>query len=478
VTGGLLAVHGHAYQPDRRDPWTELVPREPGAGQHGNWTSRITAECYAPNAERGNFTRIGWDLGPALATWLRRERREIHDAIAAQAGANAMACGYHHSILPLASARDRRTEIRWALRDAELRFGRRPAGIWLPETAVDRLTLQICAEEGVRYTLLAPWQAGTDGIDTRRLYRVSLGGNRSIAICFYDGLLSAAVSFEPAATEDAERFVAERARPRLSEPLPDGSAPLAVVATDLELYGHHQKFRDLFLERLTKREGAERAAGAPTLTSVGDLLASERRPTLPEMTVRERTSWSCHHGVARWSAECPDAADGRWKNPLRAAFDRLAAAIDAVSEAEVAGTGLDLWAARDRYVDVASEYAEEGEWLSRELGSSARGEAAGRRAAARRMEGRLATLLRAQRSRLRMFASDGWFWDDPTRIETAQVLRFAAHAARLVDGLAGTALERRLVEDLGALRSPATGASGAQIYAAALKAVDQPAPRP
>ena len=143
---GRLAVHAHFYQPDRRDPFSGLIPEDPSAGPERDWTTRIAAECYAPNAQRRNFARIGWDLGPALATWLRRERPEIHAAIQAQEnGRNGLAMGYHHSILPLASPRDRRTEIRWGLRDFELRFGHRPAGFWLPVTAVDLLTLRIAA---------------------------------------------------------------------------------------------------------------------------------------------------------------------------------------------------------------------------------------------------------------------------------------------------------------------------------------------
>ena len=113
-----------------------------------------------------------------------------------------MAQAFHHAILPLAGARDRRTEIHWGLRDAELRFGHRPSGLWLPETAVDLLTLRIAAEAGVRYTILAPWQAATGGLDARRLYRVALGADRHMIVAFYDGALSAAVSFEPSATAD------------------------------------------------------------------------------------------------------------------------------------------------------------------------------------------------------------------------------------------------------------------------------------
>jgi hypothetical protein len=85
--------------------------------------------------------------------------------------------------------------------------------------------------------------------------------------------------------------------------------------------------------------------------------------------------------------------------------------------------------------------------------------------------------MEAQRWRLAMFASDGWFWDDPVRTETRQVLRAAARAAGLVDGLAGTGLERRLVADLALFTSPSSGLDGAAIYRTALADVGQPKPR-
>jgi hypothetical protein len=88
----------------------------------------------------------------------------------------------------------------------------------------------------------------------------------------------------------------------------------------------------------------------------------------------------------------------------------------------------------------------------------------------------LADVLEAQRWRLAMYASDGWFWDDPARGETAQVMRAAARAVRIVDELASTRLEKRLVEDLSLLVSPSRGVDGARLYREALEAVGQPAP--
>jgi hypothetical protein len=84
--------------------------------------------------------------------------------------------------------------------------------------------------------------------------------------------------------------------------------------------------------------------------------------------------------------------------------------------------------------------------------------------------------MEAQRWRLDMFASCGWFWDDPSRPETHHVLQAAARAVRLIDRHAGTNLERRLVADLGLFESPALGIDGATIYHQALAQAGQPPP--
>jgi hypothetical protein len=479
MTRGRLAIHAHFYQPERGDPFGGPVRPDPTAAPYTSWNARIAAECYRPNTERGNLDRISFDVGPTLTGWLAREEPDtLARMVTADRGANAMAQGFHHAILPLASTRDRRTEIRWGLRDFELRYGRRAAGIWLPECAVDMPTLRICAEEGVAYTILAPWQAGTDSsLDTRRPYRVEVGGGHSILVAFYDRSLSTTLSFEPAATRNADEFAQDWVGPRLAAPLAGQASPLVLAATDGELYGHHQRFRDLFLERLTDTQ----APGAPQwtfdVTTLGAVLAEARRPAFPIMTINERSSWSCHHGVLRWYGECPDAADGRWKQPLRAALDRLATAIDVITET-AAPAGVDFWAARDEYVDVAAGFAPAEEVVERALARVADGAPAraGALTAGAAAPALLANLLAAQSSRLAMFASDAWFWDDPARIEVLQVLRFAAHAARLVDPLAGGRLERRLVEDLGALHSPSKRIDGAALYVQALAEVDQPAP--
>jgi hypothetical protein len=470
VTRGRLAVHGHFYQPSRLDPWTDRVPEEPGAAPFHDWNARVDAECYRPNAHRGNLERISWNLGPTLAGWLATEDPATLDGFAAAAAAgNAIAQPFHHAILPLASAADRRTEIRWGLRDFEVRFGRRAAGLWLPETAVDLATLRIAAEEGVAYTILAPWQAAESGLDSRRPYRVELRGGLSIVVVLYDAGLSAAVSFEPEATADADRFARERVATRLSG-TPADASPLALIATDGELYGHHQQFRDLFLQRLVAPDAAAAERRGFDIVSLADAIAEPPGRHHPAIRIAERTSWSCHHGVARWSAECPDAPDGRWKGPLRAALERLAAAIDAASErwfATQSPTGdTDLWTLRDAYVDVVVGAVTGEAFVEAKLGSLVDADRV-----------RALALLEAQRWRLAMFASDAWFWDDPIRPETKQVMRAAARAVRLADFELGTALERQLVADLALFTSPSRGLDGAAIYRTALAEIGQPAPR-
>ncbi len=472
MTRGRLVVHAHFYQPFRTDPFSGHIPPDISAAPYRDWNARITEECYRPIAEHGVPAYISWDMGPTLAGYLATEAPEVLAGFAEadrRGRGTGIAQGFHHVILPLAPTHDRRTEIRWGIRDFEHRFGRRPTAIWLPETAVDLATLQAVAEAGVEAVILAPWQADVAHVETRVPYRVDLGGGRHVVVAFYDGDLSAAVSFEPAATADADRFARERVAPRLAAPMPGGVPPMLLIASDGELYGHHQSFRDLFLERLVAPEGDTPDRGFDVV-DLETALTDGRARGLAEIRIRDRSSWSCHHGVLRWHAECPDVPDGRWKSPLRGALDRLAGAIDEATDQLAGGIrGLDdVWDARDRYVDVVVGATPAQAFAASILGATARP----------RDRHRLLGLLEAQRWRLAMFASDGWFWDDPSRTETRQVLRAAARAVRIVDGFSPGRLEQRLVDDLGALRSPALGIDGATIYRHALSEVGQPPPHP
>jgi alpha-amylase/alpha-mannosidase (GH57 family) len=146
-----LCIHGHFYQPPREDPLTGEIPIEPGAAPYRNWNERIQAQCYYPNALLHNFERISFNIGPTLMEWMFDYDPECQTSIIQQnqknfeehGVGNAMAQAYNHTILPLATLHDKITQVRWGITDFEYRFGHRPNGMWLPETATDNETLAV-----------------------------------------------------------------------------------------------------------------------------------------------------------------------------------------------------------------------------------------------------------------------------------------------------------------------------------------------
>ena len=176
-----ICIHGHFYQPPRENPWLEDVEVQDSAYPYHDWNERITAECYAPNTVSrildgegrivnltNNYARISFNFGPTLLAWLELKAPETYQAILAadrmsqqnfSGHGSALAQAYNHMIMPLANRRDKYTQVLWGIRDFEHRFQRAPEGMWLPETAVDLETLDIMAELGIHFTILAPHQA-------------------------------------------------------------------------------------------------------------------------------------------------------------------------------------------------------------------------------------------------------------------------------------------------------------------------------
>ncbi len=421
-----VVIHGHFYQPPREHPTTGAMPWEPGASPFHDYNEKILAECYRPNAELGNLSRMSFNVGPTLAAWMRRRHTDVLARIArsdqnartATGHGTAIAQGYHHTILPLDSPRDRQTEIRWGVRSFDLLYGRKPLGIWLAETAVDRPTLEACADEGLRYTILAPSQVRPDG----RLsgsYRLQLASGRRFEAVVYDAGLGGSVSFDPIATTHAAEFAATHVLPAFAQRASDD--PLVAIATDGEVYGHHHKFKDLFLQDLLVRRLRERGL---TPVSADEYVAA--RPATTAADLVEPSSWGCAHGLARWSDGCactPGASD--WKRPLRDAFDRLAAQIDRFFEERGSAHLRDPWAARDAYVDVVDGATPFAEWY--DVHRTTNGDP------------RLAErLLEAQRLRLSMYASCAFYWEALDRLEPAYGIRRALAAASIVDDELGT----------------------------------------
>ncbi len=432
-------VHGHFYQPSREDPLTGLIPIEASASPYPNWNECIYQRCYRPNAELGNFRKISFDIGPTLFRWLAEEHPETYTQILEQERAayklngvsNAMAQSYYHIILPLASRRDKLTQLRWGVKEYHHRFGHAPQGLWLPETAVDTETLELLTEEDIQFTILAPWQAEVEQINTNTPYRVDLANGRNMVVFFYDGYLSGQVSFYAAATQNSDEFI--RAQVLSAFHGEDGTEKLVMVASDGELYGHHQPFRDLFLAHLL--DGAAIAAGLKVILPgqwVNNLTIENH------ITIRQNTSWSCHHGVERWRGVCGDAPFAYWKAPLRNALNNLAEAIDKVYEEYAAPLIKNVWGLRDEYIHVLLGNQSAPDLIQ----SYARVEL---NATSLKIIGEL---LKAEDNRMKMFASDAWFFEELDRIEPRNAIRYAAYAAWLVQQATGRDVLIALKNDL------------------------------
>jgi alpha-amylase/alpha-mannosidase (GH57 family) len=482
-----IVIHGHFYQPPRENPWLEAVEVQDSAAPYHDWNERTTAECYAPNtaarrvddANRildivDNFERISFNVGPTLFAWLERQAPAVARAIveadrasmAARGGhGNALAQVYNHQIMPLATRADKVTQVRWGLEDFRRRFGREAEGMWLPETAADDETLEVLAEAGVKFTILAPaqarrvrpldgevWEEVDHAIDPSRPYLWRGPRGLSLALFFYDGPISRAIAFEHL-LERGEKLAA-----RLRSAFSDARdwPQLVHVATDGESYGHHSRFGEMALAAALEQLAGDDTV---TLTNYGAFLAVH--PPTHEAQIHQRTSWSCAHGVERWRADCGCRVRGdwhqRWRGPLREALDWLRDLVDAFYAERAAVHLRDPWAARDDYARVVLDHdpAQLGSFL-----------AAHQRApldAAARLEVR--RLLELQRNRLLMYTSCGWFFDEISGLEPVQILRYAAMALQYLRDLGAGHHEPDFVKRLAAAPSNvADYGDGAEVY--------------
>ncbi len=468
-----VIVHGHFYQPPRENPWTERVDAEPSARPFHDWNARVLRECYAPNraarvldhrqriaAIVDNYERLSFNFGPTLLDWMSRHGETTLTALVDAdrnsrlrlGHGNAIAQAYNHAILPLLDRRDKRAQVLWGLAQFRHVFGRPAEGMWLPETAADPESLDVLAEAGVRFTVLAPWQLtavrptgdapwrrDVGAGDLGRGYRHRTVGGHDMALFFYDGGVAREVAFERL-LEDGERFAARLVEAALTR---KADAPLLNIATDGETYGHHHRFGEMALAYALNRVQEH-----PDITLTNYAAFLDTYHPLWEAEVLERGSWSCSHGVERWRADCgcsTGAQPGwnqKWRAPLYEAFQTLRRGLARVFEERGAGLFRDPWVARDAYIDVLLDPSPERRAVFLDAHCPAASDTS-----------EVWRLLEMERHALLMFTSCGWFFADLAGIETLQVLRYAARARELGGADVPAALDEEFLGILAGART-------------------------
>jgi len=486
-----VCIHGHFYQPPRENAWLEFVEYQESAHPYHDWNERVNAEAYAPNAASrilnenkmitdivNNYAKISFNFGPTLLSWMEHQDPNTYKAILDAdkisqkyfgGHGNAIAQSHSHIIMPLANRKDKETQVKWGIQDFEKRFERKPEGMWLSETAVDTETLEVLAENGIKYTLLEPRQAHAirkkgaedwnyiqpSAIDPRRPYLCKLPSGKSIALFFYDGNVAQDVAFRNLLMSGkgfANRIV-ETLDGNSMEP------QLAHIATDGESYGHHHRYGDMALadcmDYIEKHNLAK-------LTNYGEYL--EKFPPQYEVKIYDNSSWSCVHGVERWRSNCGCHTGGQagwtqeWRKPLRAALDWLRDELVWIYEKEASKVLQDPWAARNDFIQVIMDRSDEnvdiflkkhaidGVWTHDQ-------------------KVQILRLSEMQRNAMYMYTSCAWFFTEVSGLETIQVLQYACRTIYYAQQVSEVKLEPQFIKMLERAKSNlAEHKNGAEIY--------------
>ena len=489
----FLTIHGHFYQPPRENPWLEAIELQDSALPSHDWNERITKECYNPNSVSkivdnrnrildvvNNYEHMSFNFGPTLLSWLehyspltyeRIIKADIESIAEHDGHGNAMAQVYNHIIMPLANEQDKQTQVKWGIKDFEYRFGRKPEGIWLAETAVDDDTLRVLVENGIKFTVLSPYQAlkmkqSTDkewtdvswgNIDPARSYRYNIKSapGKYIDLFFYDGAISRSVAFDEL-LKDGNKFVR-----RLKEGVSDlrDYPQLINIATDGESYGHHTKFGDMALAYVLKIRAEDEGF---KITNYAEYLAKYRSDY--EVDIKQESSWSCFHGVGRWCEDCGCSTGGhpgwnqKWRKPLRDSLNYLRDELIKIFEKEGPKYfNSNVWDIRNAYIDVILDRSEsnvkkfQNFYFLPNLSDESKVKAM--------------KLLEMQRQTLLMFTSCGWFFSEISGIEPVQIMKYAARAMQLASTFSKKDYESKFLEILAEAKSnlPEHG-TGKDIY--------------
>jgi hypothetical protein len=331
--------------------------------------------------------------------------------------------------------------------------------MWLPETAVNDDVMDVLIDEGLRYVVLSPTQAArvrrvdsaewvaveAGGVDTRQPYAYYHRdrSGRSIAVFFYHGAIAHSIAFEGILHSSAT--LVERCRA-----VQAGPGKLVNIATDGETYGHHFPFGERCIAHALTDEAVRQGFW---VTNYGEYL-DHHPPTHAVDLLKglhgEGTAWSCAHGVGRWYRDCgcqtggPPAWSQAWRGPLREALDLVRDQVAGYFEGTRGQYFTDPWEARDAYISLLLDRSRSRRDFLRERAP---------RELSERDRERALAFLELQRHALLMYTSCGWFFADPSGIETRQILGYAARVVSLVEELGLGSIRKPFLDILSRARS-------------------------
>lgn len=281
--------HLHAYQPLRKiNIGGETIFDISGENLYsGGFNEKIWNESYQPVLKSGvlDGSAVGFDFYGSLRDWVKINHPddwEKFKEIARENKENIVADPYIHPIFPLLPDRDKRLLVGIGMEAAAEDYGFYPKGFWLPETAVDKKTLNILSEKKIDFVVLRDDQIISDSASDS--YIIPTDGG-SITAFIFDSELSGRVAFGD--ISDAYSF-ADRLKVKA------GQNNGAMISVDFETFGHHRgrgslEFLKYLLENaLPSKEFKPRDIEKPVAVGF----------------IRDNSSWSCPHGLGRWTGNC------------------------------------------------------------------------------------------------------------------------------------------------------------------------------
>lgn len=461
---GTVIIHGHGHQPHRVLPYlrnphtlraipsTEKSAIQAASGKCVNWTAVALQESYGPLMGKGPdqsaYRQISFNFSPILLEqlkvfdyeFIKNLKKSDMLSIKDQEGhGNAVATGFDHVILPLAIRSDREIQIGWGIEHFKHSFGRGPEGFWLPEAAVDAQTLETLSSFGIQFVILSPSQvkkvrgeAGwqpiwyKDGfpmmedrkpVETGKPYRIKTPGGREIAVFLYNPYLLKELAYGELLNSGGDSLTTQIYYQLCNY-------PFVGATVDIETFGHHKKggVQTLFDYLAKTSEHKHR------LTNYGRLLAEARKTpeVMTDLELRFPSSWSCAHGVGRWSKDCGCERSNPWRWFLRSALVDLAKRADGVFDKVTDKWLRDPEGAKLRYIHVLLGITTFEEFLSQE-------QRANKVISSSKFE-KLSGIFDSLVSRQAMFVSCAWFFRG-MRMEAGYALAQAADLIKRIKHL-------------------------------------------